>query len=150
MFRGTFFYSLDDKARLAIPKRYRELLPVDPGDREPQIVVTRSLGSPKTLHVYPVAEWKKLEDRIRAKSQFKKLTQEFKRRYLGPAHELTIDAQGRILIPQNLRDSIALTKEAVITGDLEKFLIWSREMYDRQQDVDDSTADEFSVDDLDL
>src|SRR6185369_8309034 len=114
MFLGTFFHNLDDKARVAIPRKFREQL--SGGKGETSVVVTRSYGAgPRTLDVYPIDEWEKLEARIR------------ERRYLHPAQELVLDGQGRILLPQDLRDSISLTKEAVFTGDLEKFLIWSKD-----------------------
>ncbi|HEY2775966.1 MAG TPA: division/cell wall cluster transcriptional repressor MraZ [Candidatus Binatia bacterium] len=148
MFRGTFFHSLDDKARIAVPRKFREQLPNGP--EEPRVVVTISLTqAPRTLDVYPVKEWEKLEDRIRGMAQFQSRTREFKRRYLHPAQELVLDAQGRILLPENLRDAISLEKEAVFTGDLEKFLIWSREAWQQQKEADDSSAAD-AFDDFDL
>lgn len=146
MFRGTFFHTLDDKARVAIPRKFRELLPAAEG--EAKVVVTRSVGGPRTLDVYPMAEWQALEDRIRKMPQFQDRTRTFKRLYLHPAQELVLDAQGRILLPQDLRESISLTKEAVFTGDLEKFLIWSRDDWQTQKQTDESAAEVPSFDDF--
>ncbi|MFN2376829.1 MAG: division/cell wall cluster transcriptional repressor MraZ [Candidatus Binatia bacterium] len=147
MFRGTFFHTIDDKARVAIPRKFRELLPAGQGD--PRVVVTRSVGGgPRTLDVYPITEWQALEDRIRQMPQFQDRTRTFKRLYLHPAQELVLDAQGRILLPQDLRASISLTKEAVFTGDLEKFLIWSKEDWERQKDADESAGEPVSFDDF--
>jgi MraZ protein len=80
--------------------------------------------------------------------QFQDRTRTFKRLYLHPAHELVLDAQGRILLPQELRSAISLTKEAVYTGDLEKFLIWSRDDWQRQKDTDESAGETPSFDDF--
>jgi DNA-binding transcriptional regulator/RsmH inhibitor MraZ len=55
MFRGTFFHTLDDKGRVAIPRKFRELLPAGEGDA--RVVVTKSVGTgPRTLDVYPMSE----------------------------------------------------------------------------------------------
>ena len=149
MFRGTFFHTLDDKARIAIPRKFREQLPADQGD--PRVVVTKSVGgAPRTLDVYPMTEWAKLEERIRQMPQFQDRTRTFKRLYLHPAQELVLDSQGRILLPQNLRAAISLTREAVFTGDLEKFLIWSMEDWQKQQDADENDDAPPSFDDLGL
>jgi len=146
MFRGTFFHTLDDKARVAIPRKFREQLPA--GDGDAKVVVTRSIGGLATLDAYPLSEWEKLEERIARMPQFQERTRQFKRQYLHPAQELTLDAQGRILLPQDLRESISLTKEAVFTGDLEKFLIWSRTFWQQQKDSDDSTIKPLSFEDI--
>jgi MraZ protein len=147
MFRGTFFHTLDEKGRIAIPRKFRELLPAGQGD--PRVVVTRSVGSgPRTLDVYTMAEWQALEDRIRQMPQFQDRTRTFKRLYLHPAQELTLDAQGRILLPQDLRSAISLSKEAVFTGDLEKFLIWSKEDWQQQKESDESAGVPASFDDF--
>jgi MraZ protein len=137
MFRGTFFHNLDDKARVAIPRKFREQLAGGKG--ETSVVVTRAYGGPRVLDVYPIDEWEKLEGRIRERRQFDDTIRTFKRLYLHPAQELVLDGQGRILLPQDLRESIGLSKEAVFTGDLEKFLIWSKEDWTRQKQSDESS-----------
>lgn len=147
MFRGTFFHSIDDKARIAVPRKFRDLLPGDQGD--PRVVVTKSVGGgPRTLDVYPMAAWQGLEARISAMPQFQDRTRLFKRHYVHPAQELVLDSQGRILVPQDLREYISLTKEAVFTGDLEKFLIWSKEDWQRQKSADEAAGDSLSFDDF--
>lgn len=149
MFRGTFFHSLDDKARVAIPRKFRELLPAVAGEQH--VVVTTSVGEgPRTLDVYPVAEWQALEERIRRRPQFQASTRQFKRLYLHPAQELVLDAQGRVLLPQDLREAVGLTKDAVFTGDLEKFLIWRKEDWQSQKAADEAQAQNLSFEDFEL
>ena len=148
MFRGTFFHNLDDKARVAIPRKFREQL--SGGKGETSVVVTKSFGGPRTLDVYPISEWEKLEGRIREQRQFQDTIRTFKRLYLHPAQELVLDGQGRILLPQDLRESISLTKEAVFTGDLEKFLIWSKEDWLKQKESDENAKESPSLDELGL
>jgi MraZ protein len=145
MFRGTFFHSLDEKARVAIPRKFRDQLSADQG--EIRVVATTSVGSgPRTLDVYPMASWQALEARISSLPQFEERTKRFKREYVHPAQELVLDAQGRILLPQDLRDHISLSKEAVFTGDLEKFLIWSKDEWQKQKNAD--RADTISFEDF--
>jgi MraZ protein len=80
--------------------------------------------------------------------QFEDRTRQFKRQYVHPAQELVLDAQGRILLPQDLRSYISLGKDAVFTGDLEKFLIWSKEAWQRQKDADEAGGAELSLEDF--
>jgi MraZ protein len=145
MFRGTFFHSLDDKARVAIPRKFRDQLPAG---EDVRVVVTTSVGAgPKTLDVYPMAAWHALEARISGLPQFEDRTKRFKRHYIHPAQELVLDAQGRIVLPQDLRDHISIRKEAVFTGDLEKFLIWSKEDWQKQKQAD-GAGDAMSFEDF--
>lgn len=148
MFRGTFFHNLDDKARVAIPRKFREQL--SGGKGETSVVVTKSFGGPRTLDVYPIDEWERLEARIRERRQFDDTIRRFKRLYLHPAQELVLDGQGRILLPQDLRDAISLTKDAVFTGDLEKFLIWSKDDWLKQKNADETSETPPSLDELGL
>jgi MraZ protein len=147
MFRGTFFHTLDDKARVAIPRKFRELLPADQGD--PRVVVTKSVGGgPRTLDCYPMAAWQALEARISAMPQLTDRTRTFKRHYIHPAQELVLDVQGRVLLPNDLREYISLSKDAVFTGDIEKFLIWSKDDWQRQKTVDEAAGESISFDDF--
>lgn len=149
MFCGTFYHTLDEKGRVAIPRKFRELLG---SQSDAHVFVTPSLGrDPKSLDIYPVTEWEALAARIRAMPQLTESTRRFKRRYLHPAQELVLDSQGRILIPQDLRETIGLVKDAVFTGDLEKFLIWDRHTWQRQKEEDEKVGnDDESYDKLGL
>ena len=128
MFRGTFFHSVDDKGRVAVPRKFRETLLSSQGDH--RVVVTRSSDpTAPCLEIYPEREWDLLEDKIRAMPQLADRTRRFKAFYIAPAQDMTLDAQGRILLPADLRARIGLdgdVREAVFTGDLEKFLVWAR------------------------
>ncbi len=129
MFRGTYFHSVDEKGRVAVPRKFRETLLAAQGDN--RIVVTRSSDpSAPCLEIYPEPEWAALDERIRAMPQFADKTRQFKAFYIHPAQDMTLDAQGRMLLPVELRARIGLgdkdAREVVFTGDLEKFLLWSR------------------------
>lgn len=139
MFYGTFHHTLDEKGRVAIPKDFRELLG---SQSNIQVYVTPSVGRPpKSLDVYPVDEWEALADRIRARPQLDDDTEFLKRRYLGKARKLALDSQGRIVIPPDLRERIGLVKDAVFTGGLQKFLLWSHDAWQQQEMEDDEVDD---------
>lgn len=138
MFSGTYYHTLDEKGRIAIPRKFRELLG---GQSEIRVVVTRWVGRlPKTVDVFPRPEWDRLLERVGDMPEFDDDTVEFRRRYVHPAHELVLDAQGRILIPPKLREQIGLTKEAVFTGDGRKFMVWDRDHWEHQQEADEKSG----------
>lgn len=127
MFRGTFEHTIDDKGRVSVPARFRELLLASNDDR---VVITNFLmASLRCLDVYPLAAWQQLEERLRAKPQFDQRVLRFQNYYFAAAHDCVIDKQGRILLPPSLRDYAGLTREVVFTSALEKFRIWDREQW---------------------
>ena len=101
MFRGRFEHSLDDKGRLAIPARFRDLI-VD-GEGPGTLVVTNSEGC---LAAYPIDEWEQLEKKIAKLPQFDPKVAAFKRYVIGCAQECNVDKAGRILIPGDLTQTV--------------------------------------------
>jgi MraZ protein len=127
MFRGTYEHPIDDKGRLNVPMRFRELLRADEAER---LVITNFVIEKRhCLQAFPYDAWLQFEARLKAKPQFDPKLTTFKHFYLGGAHECQIDKQGRILIPPRLREDAHLKSVAVIVGDLDKFSIWDRETY---------------------
>ncbi len=127
MFRGMFEHTVDDKGRISVPARFREILQATNDDR---LVITNFLmSSVRCLDVYPYAAWLQLEDRLRAKPQFDQRVMRFQNYYFAAAHECVLDKQGRILLPPTLREYAGLKKEVVFTSALEKFRIWDRDQW---------------------
>jgi MraZ protein len=127
MFRGHYAHTVDDKGRVAIPARFREALS---GLQEERLVVTKyGLRGRRCLDVYPLAAWRQLEVRLLAKKRFDPALASFRNYYVSGAHECEIDGQGRIVIPQLLREYAALGREAMFTGDIDKFRIWDKEAW---------------------
>ena len=80
------------------------------------------------LYAYPFNEWEKVEARIlSAKSS---AMGEFRRFFLGNSCECLCDKQDRILIPRSLREYANLQKEIVLVGNLDRFEIWDRKLWD--------------------
>src|SRR5262245_1103953 len=129
VFRGTFEHSIDDKARVAIPAKYREALS---GLQEERLMVTRfRSGEQRCLDIYPLAAWRTLEEKILRMPRFGPELQRFKRAYVSGAHECLLDGQGRILIPQHLRDYAGIERDVVFTGEIDIFKLWSRDAWQR-------------------
>ncbi len=127
MFRGTFEHTIDDKGRISVPARFREMLQATDDDR---LVITNFLiSSVRCLDVYPHAAWVQLEERLRAKPQFDQRVLRFQNYYFAAAHDCVLDKQGRLLLPPVLREYAGLTRDVVFTSALEKFRIWDRDQW---------------------
>jgi MraZ protein len=137
MFRGHFSHTVDDKGRVAIPARFREALA---GLQAERLVVTKyGMREDKCLDVYPLPAWLQLEERLLAKNRFDPQLASFRNYYVSGAHECQLDGQGRILIPQLLRDYASLGREVMFAGDIDKFRIWNMEAWQRVFVADEQT-----------
>ncbi|GAB2997665.1 division/cell wall cluster transcriptional repressor MraZ [Psychrosphaera aestuarii] len=135
MFRGANTLSLDSKGRLSIPTRYRELLL---SESEGKMVCTVDLHQPCLL-LYPLVEWEDIEFKLRQLSSMNPHERRVQRVLLGNAHEVDMDKSGRILVPSQLRQHAQLQKSIVLTGQLNKFEMWSEEQWTAQMAEDIAT-----------
>ncbi len=119
MFRGVTIVHLDAKGRLAIPVRYRERLETLSGAR---LVIT--IDRDRCLLLYPEPEWEIIERKFAALPAFDPTARALQRLYIGNAQEVELDAQGRILIPIQLREFAGLEKHVAFIGQGVKFEIW--------------------------
>ena len=126
MFRGRYEHTIDPKGRVSIPVKFREFLGKKYDER---LVITNFDGC---LVAYPYEEWIQLEEKASSLSMVKKETRSFMRFFYSSAIECTLDKQGRILIPQTLREYAALDKEIVLVGQLKKIEIWSKKRWSEQ------------------
>jgi MraZ protein len=120
VFRGVNELSLDDKGRVAMPARYRELISQE---AENEMVITIDTES-RCLLMYPLSEWEKIERQIEALPSFNKAARRVQRLLIGHATEVTLDNNGRFLIPTPLREYAQLTKGVVLIGQGKKFELW--------------------------
>ncbi len=131
MFRGINHINLDAKGRLAMPMRYREELEID---YDNQLIATIDTDAPCLL-LYPFPEWEIIEQKIQALSSFNKATRRIQRLLIGHATEVEIDKQGRILLPQSLRDYADLEKNLVLVGQGKKFELWNEDSWRQLRDT---------------
>ncbi|HQV62444.1 MAG TPA: division/cell wall cluster transcriptional repressor MraZ [Anaerolineales bacterium] len=115
MFLGQFQHNLDDKGRLMIPARFRELL-------EGGAFITQ--GFDKCLMVMTETHFKQVYDRIEAMNLADPGTRSLRRLLLSNAYPVEVDKVGRILVPQNLRAFLQIEGEAIVAGQGEYFEVW--------------------------
>ncbi len=121
MFRGITPLNLDPKGRLVIPTRYRDAVH---HQCQGALIATIDPETPCLL-LYPLAAWEIIEQQIQALPSFNKATRRIQRLLIGHATECEMDSQGRVLLPQTLRDYANLAKNLILVGQGKKFEIWA-------------------------
>ncbi len=141
MFMGEYNHTIDAKGRLIIPTKFRELL----GE---EFVLTRGLDG--CLSVYSMEEWTLFEKKLQALPLTNQNARKFSRFFVAGATVCELDKQGRILVPQSLREFAGLTKDVIVTGVLNRIEIWSKEKWDVTYDCDDMNEIAESMNALDI
>ena len=136
-FLGSHAINMDAKGRLAIPTKVREELAQLCGGR---IVLTANADEEKCLLLYPEPEWEVLRPKIEALPNMNKAAKCLQRLILGNAALMELDASGRILVPQTLRNHANLEKRLMLVGLGKKYELWSEESWNAYLDA--SAADE--------
>jgi MraZ protein len=127
--KGHFINSINEKGRLSIPSKFREIL------KEwgvPHLVVTKSID--RCLLAFAPEDWERMEKLASGLSMVKKEEIIFKRHLVGSAEECPIDAQGRILIPAGLREYAGLSKKCLLAGIVDRFEIWDHDLYNKSME----------------
>ncbi len=124
MFYGEYEHSIDRKGRLIIPSKFREVFKENYVER---FFVTRGLDT--CLFVFAEDEWRKQESRFRALPVTSQEARNFNRIYFSGACEVTCDRQGRILVPQYLKDFAKIKSDVMIVGVSNRMEIWSKDMW---------------------
>jgi MraZ protein len=122
---GRFDHALDEKGRASFPVRFRDVFQADLPDQP--YITNHLFNQERCLSIYPGKEWTRLIDRIGDKAQFDPDVQRFLNFYIGGAHEVELDKQGRILIPPDLRAFAQLDREVTFSGQLNHVDLWDRE-----------------------
>jgi len=115
MFSGEYTYSIDEKKRLAVPSKFRQLL-------GKKAVITRGLDN--CLFLYPLIVWEKLAKKISQLPLAQSDARSFARLMLGGAMEVKFDNLGRILIPDYLKNYSGLKKKVVFIGLYDRIEVW--------------------------
>lgn len=123
MFMGRYNHTIDPKGRLSIPSKYREIL----GD---EFVVSKGMDS--CLFVYANDAWKEFEAKLASLPMVNEEARQLVRFFLSGAQYVTVDKQGRILVPQDLRDFAGLEKDVVLAGTGKKIEMWSLEKWEEK------------------
>jgi MraZ protein len=128
-FSGEYFNTLDEKGRVAFPAKLRTILGGD------SIWITKGMGNDKSLLIYSPEEWKRtIEDLEKKLSIYQADTRWLYRRFISPAREVVIDKNGRIAIPQNLREYAGLAKDCVFLGMNTVIELWDVNMFNTEDE----------------
>lgn len=119
-FFGEYQYSIDEKKRLAVPPKFRQIL-------GKMAVITRGLD--QCLFLYSAKEWKGLAKKLSKLPLSQSDARGFARLMLTGAMEVSFDDLGRILIPDYLKDYACLKKKIVVAGVYDRVEIWDEDKW---------------------
>ncbi len=125
MFRGRFQHALDEKGRLAIPAKFKEVLE---SKEESCLVVTNYIDC---LWAFTKDEWQIIEENAASLSLMDKAVNTYRRYFISGAQECPLK-QWRITLPADLRNRAGLSKDVVLVGELKLFEIWDRERWEKE------------------
>lgn len=137
MFTGSYFHLLDNKGRVSISPRYREILQ----ERQDRLLILTNFDG--YILSFPQSEWLKIEAKLAEQAIFRKDVRAFQRFLISGVQECPLDRQGRILIGPYLRDYAKLSREVALVGAVRCFEIWDRSTYEaHRQELEASVNEE--------
>lgn len=131
MFIGEYKYSIDEKKRLAIPPKFRQVL-------GKKAVITKGLD--QCLFLYSAKEWGVLAEKISKMPLTQADARGFARVMLAGAMEANIDNMGRILVPDYLKDYAALGKKVVVAGIYNRIEVWDESKWQQYNQKTESAV----------
>jgi MraZ protein len=130
VFRGAAYLNLDAKGRLAVPAKQRERLLAEGGA---SLVLT--VDRARCLLLFPAPAWEVVERELADLPAFDESALAVRRLYLGNAEDVEMDGQGRILLPQPLREFASLDKRVAFVGMGVKFEIWDEQRWKEKNEA---------------
>ena len=129
MFVGTFEHSLDDKGRVVLPSTFRAQM----NDKGYLSQWDKCLG------LWTEADFADVARRLTEKVRSGEAPQEAIRAFSANAHEVRPDSQGRITIPQRLREFAHLERDAVVIGAIDRIELWDASRWSDQSGIADDS-----------
>ncbi len=137
-FRGSAPASVDEKGRLKVPSVFRAQIEEAFG---PELFVTSISG--KNVLLYPLAMWRALEEKLAALPSVHRPKNKFLERVNYYGQDASLDGQGRVLIPQILRDAAKLPPEVVVTGNIDHLIVSDRGALSSRLATEDFTPEDY-------
>ena len=131
MFLGEYHHTIDEKGRLAVPVKFR-------GDLAIGAVVTRGLDG--SLFLFPLEEWGKLAEKLATLPLGRANSRAFARLMLAGAMDVTLDKQGRIILPEFLRKYASISKQIVIAGLYNRLELWDEKKWEVYKNTTEKEA----------
>ena len=145
MYFGETAINLDAKGRLAIPMRYRKAIQEQCNGR---LVLTYSAFDSGALYLYPEQEWERVRDEVTGLSTFNPGHRSLQRKLVGSASAVEPDGNGRIQLPQTLRQVAGLEKRIVLLGMGSRFEIWNETMLNQKRIEEERSLDEAASEEM--
>lgn len=124
MFAGSYQLTVDDKGRVAIPARLRAQLAEAYGL---QVVLT--MGAERCIEILPQQVFRDVVKAITALPPHGPATRVLRQRFIGFASECEVDRQGRVSLPQVLRQQAALGGRVMLVGNIDRFELWDEDAW---------------------
>lgn len=134
-FLGRYLHQIDAKGRISLPASFRQ-----GRESEPFILVH---AQPEALSLYPDDSWNDVQQELRDMARRRPEYRTHLLSVTSNATEVSLDKQGRILIPDHLRKGVGLDSEALIVGAIDKIEIWEPERFERSTGIEDEEFDRF-------
>lgn len=133
MFIGEYSHNIDEKGRLAIPIKFR-------ADLSKGAVITKGLDN--CLYIYTMEEWQPVAEKLSKLPISQANTRAFSRFMLAGAMDIELDKQGRVVLPEYLRQYAGLSKRVVVNGLYNHLEIWDEESWDKyKENTEKSSGD---------
>jgi MraZ protein len=123
---GQHRYQLDPKGRIALPGKFRDAFGGG---------VWVTLGEDGCIYAFPQEQWERRRAEALNRPLPGRAARDYARMFFGNADVLTLDKQGRLIVPQRLRQQIGLAREAVVVGVGDRLEIWAGEAWDRYEEA---------------
>ena len=135
MFIGEYSHTIDEKGRIAVPKKFQE-------DLKAGLVVTKGLDN--CLWVYTYESWKELAIKLSKLPISSTNNRAFSRLMLAGAMDVALDKQGRVVIPDYLREYAQLGKKVIVTGLYDRLEIWDESQWQEYKTRTESESGEIA------
>lgn len=135
MFIGEYSHAIDEKGRLNIPVKFRREL-------TDGVIITRGLDH--CLFLYPQKEWEAMAEKLSRLPISQKKSRAFARLMLAGAWDAAVDSQGRVIVPEYLRQYASLTKHTVVAGLYNRIEIWNEDAWQQYKAKTESESDEIA------
>jgi MraZ protein len=122
MFIGEYHHAIDEKGRLAVPVKFRS-------EMAKGGVVTRGLDN--CLFIYTKQSWQELADRLSKLPLAQANSRAFARLMLAGAMEVSVDGQGRVMVPEYLRKFASIKKTVVVAGLYNRIEVWDEKEWEK-------------------
>ncbi len=132
MLIGEYTHTLDGKNRMSLPVKFR---------KEIGRSVVIAPGLDNCLSLFTTKEWQKISSKLSDSSMLTSDNRSFSRFMFGQAVDVSVDSQGRILIPENLKNRSKLSSKVVVIGVQNRVEIWNEKAWNAYKKIVETQAD---------